>query len=97
MTFTRQRTIGTNVASASDNLDDFFADTSSTAIQPPLYMAVTIAQNADILVGENNIATKDSSDEDRKILKDKLARILDVAADLDVSVEFIKKQGHLAI
>jgi hypothetical protein len=61
-------------------------------MQPPVFLKVSIAQNANVVVSENNIAAKDASEEDQTVLKDRLARILDVAADLDVWVEFIKEQ-----
>jgi hypothetical protein len=61
-------------------------------MQPPVSLKVSIAQNANVVVSENNIAAKNAGEEDQRVLKDRLARILDIAADLDVWVEFIKEQ-----
>ena len=76
---------------AADDLDSFFADEEPTQSRPPLSVTVSILPNAQIIMGGNNISVEQATD--TKGSNEKLAEILDIAADLDILVEWIRAHG----
>ncbi len=82
---------GDSVTSGEDiTLDQFFADEGTAERSPPISVALTVEPNARIVVHENNIWTAKKVMGGHGEREGRLAKALDVAADLDVWVEFVR-------
>lgn len=87
---------GDSATSSEDAaLDDFFADEGTAKWRPPISVALIVEPNARIVVHENNIWTAKKVVGGRGEREERLAKALDVAADLDVWVEFVRGQAAM--
>ena len=79
---------------AADSLDGFFATNNTAEARPPLSVVVSILPNAEIIVGENNIAAQENMEGKSAMgSKEKLAKALEVAEDFDVWIELLRRQA----
>ncbi|KIW07513.1 hypothetical protein, variant [Verruconis gallopava] len=89
LTFARGVDIGDTPSMSADNLDEFFSnDTLKAGL--PVSVSISVLPNAEIVIGENNIITDQKRGKVHDELNEKLSRALDLAADLNVWVEYVK-------
>lgn len=82
-----------DIQSQAVTLDDFFASDDTVQSRPPVSVNISVLSNAEIVVGENNIDVKQKGTMTTDDVRKSLARALDMAADLDIWVEFVKNQA----
>jgi hypothetical protein len=85
--------VDTTSKNADIGLDEFLSDSVSSEAGPPISVAVSVLPNAEIAIGDNNVWSAQKARKDQDEENSKLARILDVAADLDIWAEFVRSQA----
>jgi hypothetical protein len=99
MTFARRGDSGnikpeeTSLSCQGINLDDLLTGNGAPEAGPPISVHVSILPNADIAIGNNNVWIAQRTDKGIEEKNARLAQALDVAADLDIWVEFVKSQA----